>query len=174
MFVTFLSGIVLGIIFGFAFEKSKVFDASSIVSQMLFTRFTMLKVFLTAVLTSLIVLNLMNHFGWFVFNIKAFNLMTRLVGGGLLGIGIGLSGACPGTVFAQIGVGYKDALFTMAGCFVSAGLFYFYGQDCMNVFSAWDEGKIQLTSNILKFGFGAFIIAFLWMIEKYSPWRLEV
>ena len=42
-------GIAMGIVFGFALEKSRVFEPGIIVGQMQLRNFIMLKVFLTAV-----------------------------------------------------------------------------------------------------------------------------
>lgn len=110
-----LIGICVGILFGFAFEKSKVFEAASIIGQLLFKRFIMLKVLVTAMITSGLVLTTLHTLGIFEFYLKDLNLYTNIIGGGLLGAGIAFAGACPGTVFAQIAVGYKDAFFTVAG-----------------------------------------------------------
>ena len=41
----------------------------------------------------------------------------NVLGGAVFGIGWGLSGACPGTVLAQLGEGKLLALFTVAGMF---------------------------------------------------------
>ena len=46
---------------------------------------------------------------------KALVWQADIVGGLLLGAGISIAGACPGTVFAQIGAGYRDAWFAVAG-----------------------------------------------------------
>ena len=42
-------GVLMGIVFGFALEKSRVFEPGMIVGQMQMRNFIMLKVFLTAV-----------------------------------------------------------------------------------------------------------------------------
>mgnify|MGYP000355398640 CR=1 FL=1 len=46
--VGILSGLLMGIVFGFALEKSRVFEPGVIVGQMQLRNFLMLKVFLTA------------------------------------------------------------------------------------------------------------------------------
>ena len=51
-----LIGIAMGIAFGFALEKSRVFEPGMIVGQMQLRNFIMLKVFLTAVATGAVVL----------------------------------------------------------------------------------------------------------------------
>ena len=108
-------GILMGIVFGFALEKSRVFEPGMIVGQMQLRNFIMLKVFLSAVATGAVVLAVLNGFGFVKLQPKATLYAADLVGGLLLGVGIALSGACPGTTLAQVGVGYKDALFTLLG-----------------------------------------------------------
>jgi hypothetical protein len=58
-----LTGLLMGIAFGFALEKSRVFEPGIIVGQMQLRNFIMLKVFLTAVATGAVVLAALNGFG---------------------------------------------------------------------------------------------------------------
>ena len=51
-----LIGLLMGVVFGFALEKSRVFEPGIIVGQMQLRNFIMLKVFLTAVATGAVVL----------------------------------------------------------------------------------------------------------------------
>ena len=69
----------------------------------------MLKVFLSAVATGAVVLAVLNGFGYVKLHPKAVLYAADIVGGLILGAGITLAGACPGTALAQIGVGYRDA-----------------------------------------------------------------
>lgn len=39
----------------------------------------------------------------------------NIIGGGLLGVGMTLTGSCPGTVFAQVGAGVRSGLYTLGG-----------------------------------------------------------
>ena len=49
-------GLAMGAVFGIALEKSRVFEPGAIVSQMQLRTFLMLKIFLSAVITGLVVL----------------------------------------------------------------------------------------------------------------------
>ena len=104
--------IALGLLFGIALEKSKVFIPKLIIHQMLLTDFTMMKVFLTAVVTSTVVAtyfesksegkNTFNEMRKKYFEKGAF---VVVVGGILVGVGMAVSGACPGTVWFGCGGG---------------------------------------------------------------------
>ena len=53
-------GVAMGAVFGIALEKSRVFEPGAIISQMQLRTFLMVKIFLTAVITGLIVLAVLN------------------------------------------------------------------------------------------------------------------
>ena len=113
----------MGVVFGIALEKSRVFEPGAIVSQMQLRTFLMLKIFLTAVVTGLIVLAALNGVWGVKMHPKALVWPADIVGGLILGVGISIAGACPGTVFAQLGAGYRDAWFTVAGGILGAMAF---------------------------------------------------
>ena len=68
-----------------------------------------------AVATGAVVLAVLNGFGFVKLQPKAALYAADIVGGLILGAGIALAGACPGTTLAQIGAGYRDAIFTLVG-----------------------------------------------------------
>src|SRR3954452_23383263 len=102
----------MGVVFGFALEKSRVFEPGIIVGQMQLHNFIMLKVFLTAVATGAVVLAARDGLGFVKLQPKAALYAADLAGGLILGVGIALAGACPGTTLVQVAVGYRDALYT--------------------------------------------------------------
>src|SRR5690606_41573979 len=99
-----LIGLAMGTVFGFVLEKSRVFEPGMIVGQMQLRNFIMLKVFLTAVATGAVVLAALHGFGLVGLYPKPTFYAADVLGGILLGGGIALAGACPGTVLAQVGV----------------------------------------------------------------------
>lgn len=173
-------GIAMGVVFGFLLEKSRVFEPGIIVGQMQFRSFIMLKVFLTAVATGAVVLAALNGFGLVKLHPKAALYASDAVGGLLLGAGIVLAGACPGTTLAQIGVGYRDAIFTLIGGLFGA-VAYSYLQPSLSgtVFSA-GGGKL-LFSGLLgipywagALGLAAILALVLAALEAWRPWRSEI
>ena len=102
VFTAILIGLAMGAVFGVALEKSRVFEPGIILGQMQLRNFLMLKIFLTAVVTGLVVLAVLNGLGFTKLFPKPTLYGADIIGGGLLGAGIALAGACPGTVAAQL------------------------------------------------------------------------
>jgi uncharacterized protein len=173
-------GIAMGIVFGFALEKSRVFESGVIVGQMQLRNFIMLKVFLTAVATGAVVLAVLNGLGYVKLQPKAAAYAADVVGGLLLGAGISLSGACPGTTLAQIGAGYRDALFTLVGGLFGA-VTYSYAQPALTKTFLGQSGPKLIFSDLVgvPYWIGALVLAgvivvILVGLEKWSPWHDEL
>lgn len=175
-----LIGVAMGIVFGFALEKSRVFEPGMIVGQMQLRNFIMLKVFLTAVATGAIVLALLHGFGLVTLLPKATLYGADIVGGLILGAGIALAGACPGTVLAQIGVGYRDAIFALLGGIVGATAFGYAEPILQPILLSGGPGKITFADLsglpywILALGLAAILISVLYGLERWRPWRSEI
>lgn len=173
-------GLAMGAVFGLALEKSRVFEPGIIVGQMQLRNFIMLKVFLTAVATGAVVLAVLNGLGIVKLQPKAALYAADLVGGLLLGVGIALAGACPGTTLAQVGAGYRDALFTLAGGLVGAVTFS-YAQPTLNAtFLGKGGGKLIFTDLIGipywagALGLAAVLALTLVLLERWRPWTSEM
>lgn len=182
MFLTIaiLVGLLMGAVFGLALEKSRVFEPGVIVGQMQMRNFIMLKVFLTAVATGAVVLAVLNGFGLVKLQPKAALYAADIVGGLTLGIGIALAGACPGTTLAQVGAGYRDALFTLAGGLVGAVAFSYAQPALSKSFLGSGGGKIIFTDMLgIPYWLGALVLAAVLVVvlvslEHWRPWRQEI
>ena len=142
-----LIGLLMGAVFGFALEKSRVFEPGVIVGQMQLRNFIMLKVFLTAVATGAVVLAVLNGFGFVKLAPKATLYGADIVGGLILGMGIALAGACPGTVMAQIGAGYRDAIVTLIGG-IAGAVAYSYAEPALSkTMLGVSSGKLVLNTH---------------------------
>jgi uncharacterized protein len=174
-----LTGLLMGAAFGFALEKSRVFEPGMIVGQMQLHNFIMLKVFLTAVATGAVVLAALNGFGLVKLQPKAVVYAADIVGGLILGAGIALAGACPGTVLAQIGAGYRDAIFTLIGGLAGA-LAFTYAQPWISTILPSSGEKIIFTDLVgVPYWFGALtlaaaLIAALAALEWWRPWQADL
>ncbi|MDD5402838.1 MAG: YeeE/YedE thiosulfate transporter family protein [Dehalococcoidales bacterium] len=103
-------GLLLGIIFGFLLQKSGVTKYDVIIGQLLLTDFTVLKVMLSAVVTGMLGLHLMQNLGWIKLRPKAGSWGKNAVGGLIFGLGFAILGYCPGTIAGAMGNGYLDAI----------------------------------------------------------------
>ncbi|AMN43722.1 YeeE/YedE thiosulfate transporter family protein [Rhodoplanes sp. Z2-YC6860] len=171
-----IAGLVMGVVFGFALEKSRVFEPGIIVGQMQLRNFIMLKVFLTAIATGALVLAALNGLGFVKLQPKAALYAADAIGGLILGAGIALAGACPGTTLAQIGAGYRDALFTLAGGLLGAVVFS-YAQPLLDRALIGTGPKLIFTDLLgIPYWLGAIvlssaIVVVLFAMERMRPWR---
>lgn len=175
-----LFGLAMGAVFGFALEKGRVAEPGVIVAQFQLRRHVMLKMFLAAVATGLVVLSVLVGFGFAKLSPKATLLIADIVGGSLLGIGIVLAGSCPGTVLAQVGAGYRDAAVALVGGLLGALVFTYLEPALNPLILAGGPGKLTL-DRVLGLPFPAvalpfvgLIVAFLIWLERVSPWRAEI
>jgi len=110
-----VSGLLFGIVFGFLLQKGGVTKYDVIISQLLLTDFTVVKIILSAVVIGMIGLYTMQGLGWIKLRPKSGSWGKNAIGGLIFGLGFALLGYCPGTIAGAIGNGYLDA--------VTAGLF---------------------------------------------------
>ena len=175
-----LIGLLMGAIFGFALEKARVFEPGVIVGQMRLKNFIMVKVFLTAVATGAVVLAVLNGFGLTPLYPKPTFYGADILGGLILGAGIALAGACPGTVMAQVGAGYRDALFTLAGGLCGAVAFTYAEPTLVPWFLSGGPGKITFQQLfgvpywMLALALAVVLAILLYALEKWRPWVLEL
>jgi uncharacterized membrane protein YedE/YeeE len=184
------SGFVIGVCFGIALEKSKVYLPEIITKQMLFENFTMIKMFLSATAVGSIIFGTLEQLNLFQRTPRppltfGFNLLgygSNILGGLLLGIGMGLSGACPGTVAAQIGAGVKNALYVFAGGFAGSLLFGTIEPHLKKKLKLFGQrGQIKTLDKIFKVGvlftswtFGALLLSIVFKINQWKPWQSEL
>ena len=173
-----LIGLATGIVFGFALEKSRVFEPGVIVGQMQLRNFVMLKVFLAAVITGLVVLAVMNGILGVKLSLKPLLFKADIIGGLILGVGIALAGACPGTTLAQIGAGYRDAIFVLLGGIAGALMYGYFDAPITALFAEKGEkvGFDQLFGMpfwMAAIAFSLALAAVLWALEARQPWRSE-
>ena len=116
--------VVLGFAFGFILEKSKVYEPKSIRQQMIFQKFIMMKMFFTALATSMLsifILTVTFKDRYFKVmesyrdTLKSKSLLIICAGGLILGLGMQIGGSCPGMMFVQFGAGVNYSLFTLIG-----------------------------------------------------------
>ncbi|KAI9352146.1 hypothetical protein BDR26DRAFT_850423 [Obelidium mucronatum] len=183
--------LLVGATFGFALEKAKVYLPSVIISQMKWTQVSMLVVFVTATVTGLASISLLEKFGIFKRSPKpptAFGAHClngyggNIVGGALVGVGMTLSGACPGTVLLQIGTGVPSAPYVAAGVLLGSVTYgYFENYLKTRLFSKFGSKKSCQTldcpaASSLTIAAIASIVALpvlYYASNSLIPWRSE-
>ncbi|ADZ70028.1 YeeE/YedE thiosulfate transporter family protein [Polymorphum gilvum] len=179
LFWMIVLGLAMGLVFGIALEKSRVMEPGVLIGQFQFRTFIMLKMFLAATTTGLVVLAVLNGGFGVPLGPKAAAWGPVIVGGLILGAGIALAGACPGTALAQIGAGYKDAWAVVAGGILGA-MFYSYNMDWIHAALDWGSaGKmtfvdlIPLPFWVLALIAAALLVVLMVVLEKISPSAME-
>lgn len=171
-------GLATGIVFGFALEKSRVFEPGVIIGQMQLRNFLMLKIFLAAVVTGLVVLAVLNGLFGVKLHLKPLLWRADLIGGLILGVGIVLSGACPGTSLAQIGAGYRDAWFIVVGGVAGATAYGYLDAPIMALLAETGD-KVAIDQLVgapfwvAALALAALLVVLLVVIERLEPWRSE-
>ncbi|MEI8395082.1 MAG: YeeE/YedE thiosulfate transporter family protein [Rhodospirillaceae bacterium] len=177
VFTAILIGLAMGLVFGTALEKSRVFEPGMIIGQMQMSNFIMLKIFLTAVTTGLVVLAVLNGLGLTQLHPKVTLYGADIVGGLVLGAGISIAGACPGTVLAQLGVGYRDAWMTLAGGLAGATTFIYLEPTLKPLLLSGGPGKLTLDGVLAMpfwmpaLGLAAILVGGLVFLERWRPWQ---
>lgn len=179
IFAAILIGLATGIVFGFALEKSRVFEPGVIVGQMQLRNFLMLKVFLSAVVTGLVVLAVMNGFFGVALHLKPLLWRAEVIGGFILGAGVALAGACPGTTLVQIGAGYRDAWFILIGGLTGALAYGYLAVPIKDLLA--EEGEKITFAELLGQPFwlvalavAAVLAVVLVILEGWQRWTKEI
>lgn len=186
--IIFFFGLLIGAAIGFTFEKGKIFLPGVIKGQMTFLDFSMMKMFLAGTAAGMFSIALLLQMR---LQSRAatklalgFELMrgygANVVGGLIMGVGINLAGACPGTMLAQIGARVPYAFFTLVGGLAGALAFTV-------VHSALQKTKFHLKEeaclideyfgiHIIKLSvmFSLVVALVVYMLEYLSPWSSTI
>eukprot|EP01047_Picozoa_sp_COSAG01_P034441 COSAG01_NODE_2588_length_7414_cov_4.548052_2_plen_360_part_00 len=127
-FTRLATAALMGLVFGFLFEKSHVYEPMAIRGQFNFEKWIMLKMFMGAVAGSCVSFASLSVLAPAKFSaVRAGFHPTRrgyvaggICGGAILGTGMAIAGACPGMVLPQVGTGVEHALFTTCGGLLGA------------------------------------------------------
>lgn len=126
--------LLTGIFFGFALSRSGASDYNLIYQMFTGENLKLALLMSTAIVVGAIGMMLLKGMGnkdirgkAIEINRKPLNRYT-VIGGSLFGIGWAVSGACPGTVLAQIGEGKVLGLFTFLGMIFGTYLYAFMAE----------------------------------------------
>ena len=100
----------IGLVFGFLLQRSQVTRYDVIMGQLLLRDFTVLKIMLTAIITGMLGIFVLERIGLVQYHIKTGSLGAGTIGGLIFGAGMALLGYCPGTNSGAVGQGSLDSL----------------------------------------------------------------
>ncbi|EGC38629.1 hypothetical protein DICPUDRAFT_53209 [Dictyostelium purpureum] len=173
-----VGGAFVGTIFGYALQRGNVYLPSVIQGQMNFSNFTMLKMFMTASLTSSLAVTFLNHRKLITIESLPVMYKRNLIGGLIMGSGIYLTGACPGTVLAQVPE-IKGTLFTLLGGVVGATFYGYIDKIINKLFPAKNDDKPTLYQKLnvsmakVTIPFALMLAGVLYTIESFFPWQSD-
>ncbi len=117
-----LSGLIVGILFGFALQRGRFCMNSAIRDTILLNDTTLLKSVVAAILVGLVGFALMAAGGLIKISPTPFFWGANLVGGFIFGIGMVLAGGCASGVTYRVGEGMVSALSALIGLSTAATL----------------------------------------------------
>ncbi|NOR86356.1 MAG: YeeE/YedE family protein, partial [Bacteroidales bacterium] len=118
--------VLIGLALGVVMESSGLSSSRKIAGSFYGYDFTLIRVFVTAAITSLVGMLYMDYFGWIemsqIFRVPTF-LGATITGGILMGIGFIAAGFCPGTSILAAAIGKIDGMVFILGVFLGILLF---------------------------------------------------
>lgn len=136
--ITFLC---FGIIFGFTLSRVGASEYDLIYTMFTAENLKLARVILTAIIIGAIGMRILNLTGNKDYKGNSLEIKKKplnkynVYGGIIFGIGWAISGACPGTVLAQVGEGKLLGLFTMAGLALGTYIYALISEKNHNVMS---------------------------------------
>jgi len=121
-----LIAFLIGIGFGFVLEGSGFSSSRKLAGMFYGYDTTVLKVFFTAAITTMVGMLFFSLFGWIDLDFVYINptyITSAIVGGVVMGVGFIMGGFCPGTAFCAISIGKLDALAFIGG--LTLGIVFF-------------------------------------------------
>ncbi len=116
-------GVVIGFVFGWLLQRSRLTNTNVIVNQARLKDFTLVKMMVTAILVGGIGIWVLHGGGLAAYHVKPANLLAIALGAALFGIGMVIYGYCPGTGLGAIGTGSIHALVGAIGMLAGAVAF---------------------------------------------------
>lgn len=118
-----LLGLFTGLVFGFLMQKGWVTRYRVILGQFLLRDFTMVKIFLTAIVSGALGIWLLRQLGIVELHVKSALVSANVLGGIIFGVGMALLGYCPGTAVAAMGDRSRHAIPGVIGMIVGAAIY---------------------------------------------------
>jgi len=115
-----LSGLIVGILFGFALQRGRFCMNSAFRDILLLKEYTLLKAVIVALIVSMLGFHAMTSLGIIQLNPKSFFWGANIVGGFIFGIGMVLAGGCASGTTYRVGEGMVGSFVALLGFMSSA------------------------------------------------------
>ena len=172
--------VVMGFAFGFVLERTGFTRSQYIADTFYFKNLAVPKIMGVTVITATTWFIIFAWMGWIdlsaLFTPKTY-VWPYLFGGMLFGLGMVMSGYCPGTAVAGLGTGKSDAMIFLLGLFGGAFLYFLLYPMVQDFASSGNLGVLKLhdlfggneyTSYILTVLLESGIIGFLVLLQKLT------
>lgn len=173
LFSTTMVALMSGLIFGFLLQKANVGKFDTIVGQLLLKDFTVMKVILTAILVGGIGIYTFSSLGFVpTFHLSKTPLLLSALGGMFFGIGMSITGYCPGTALVALAQGAKDMIFGVSGMLVGSiiynevSIFLPSGKDAFYQKTLW--GYLDLSPFTVLI-----VVALVWGFFRWGIAQIE-
>ncbi|KAG2185767.1 hypothetical protein INT43_002202 [Umbelopsis isabellina] len=185
--------VTVGVVFGSALTISRVYIPTVIINQLRLHDFHMLEVFLTASASSALIMLGFEKMGIAKRSVRSKSSLHwfsdydgNIVGGAILGIGMSLTGACPGTVLPQLVQGVKSARATTIGALLGGTVYAKFGKsltssshlskdtNAVHTQPLTISSKFNISLNSALISFEALLIAFTAVSVLYFPGKAFV
>lgn len=113
----------IGLIFGLLISYGKMNRYDTIAAQSVFAKMNVMKTIVMAIGVGGILIMIEMSLGLANFHVKPFMPVGTLLGGLIFGVGMALTGYCPGTMPISVGQGSLDALVGILGGLVGGAVF---------------------------------------------------
>jgi uncharacterized membrane protein YedE/YeeE len=114
------SGFLIGAVFGALLFLAGLANPDKMIGALRLKDFHAMRVIAMFVLVGMVGVSLLDAFGVANLSIKPAAVVSILLGGGLLGVGMGITGYCPGSGIACSATGRVDAIVSVVGMLFGA------------------------------------------------------
>ncbi len=111
--IALISGLAIGIIFGFALQRGRFCMNSAFRDPLVFKDFTLLKAVALALVIQMIGFHLLSYFGVITLAPKSFFPLGAITGGFIFGIGMVLAGGCASGTAYRVGEGMVSSMLAL-------------------------------------------------------------
>jgi len=176
--MSLLLAFFIGLAFGFVLEQAGFSSTKKLVGVFYGYDLVVLKVFFTGAVVAMAGILFFNYMDWIDLNrifVNEFYLYSTITGGVIMGVGMIISGFCPGTAFSAASIGKIDAMIFIVGIFTGIFIFAEAYPLYKSLHLSDNLGGLKLSDAIgVTDGIFALIIIIVaiimyWVIEKIEP-----